>query len=306
MESSFYKKKNSEFFWCGPFLKSLLTFFYHIASVLSFVFCGILAPSLIEDQTRTPYLGQQSLNHLAASCVPLDSFLKETKERSQGGKKKNWNRKHKLGNGIRRRGEGRGALPGSLSQASPTCPPPGLHLKKVMHASQFHSQRECWITLCSSCLVLFQKAPSCSSLPFFPSYFVVDSEPCLIELSHWAPLPAMAAQPSVQRCLCWKLQERSWKEGVKERKEKWITWRERLYKVKEEGEKRKGKMKKKERWKKERRKKKARKRGRGIKPFHGVDCRSSSPANYSISCSPISIWIICLNLIQHKSWKTIP
>lgn len=31
--------------------------------------------------------------------------------------------------------------------------------------------------------------------------------------------------------------------------------------------------------KKERRKKKARKRERGNKPFHGVDCQSSSPAN---------------------------
>lgn len=156
--------------------------------------------------------------------------------------------------------------------------------------------------LCSSCLVPVQKAPSSSSLPFCLPIFVLILN--LIELSHWAPLPAMAAQPSVQRYLARNSKQEDGKEGVRERNEKWITWRERLYKVKEEGEKSKGKMKKKERWKKERRKKKVRKRERGIKPFHGVDCWSSS-ANYSISCSPISIWIIHLNLIQHKSWKKL-
>ena len=52
--------------------------FYFMFCVFGHGACGILAPSLIRDQTCTPYIGRQSLNHLTASCVPLDSLLKET------------------------------------------------------------------------------------------------------------------------------------------------------------------------------------------------------------------------------------
>ena len=78
---------------------------------------------------------------------------------------------------------------------------------------------------------------------FFPSYFCLDSEHCLIKLSHWELLPAMAAQPSVWDAFARNSKREAGKEGVRERKEKWIAWREREYKVKEEGEKSKGKIK---------------------------------------------------------------
>ena len=128
-----------------------------------------------------------------------------------------------------------------------------------MHLNSTH--RESAELLCSSCLVPVQKAPSSSSLPFCLPIFVLILN--LIELSHWAPLPAMAAQPSVQRCLARNSKQEDGKEGVRERNEKWITWRERLYKVKEEGEKSKGRMKKKGKSEKRRGGRKRRGRGRG-------------------------------------------
>ena len=67
------------FFWCGPFLKSLL-------NLLQYCFCFFYVlvfwpwgmwdlGSRTRDQTRTPYIGRRSLNHWTAREVPILSYL---------------------------------------------------------------------------------------------------------------------------------------------------------------------------------------------------------------------------------------
>ena len=168
----FIKKKNSGFFWCGPFLKSLLTFFYHIASVLSLVFCGILASSLIGIKPAPPNLDSKVLTSwLPAVSLWIASWRKQSKE-IKGGKKElkektqawQWNKEEGWG-----------------ERSTPWEPIPSLtHLPATRTAPQKGDARIS-IPLTKRVLnysmflrlVLFQKAPSCSSLPFFPSYFVL-------------------------------------------------------------------------------------------------------------------------------------
>ena len=171
-----------------------------------------------------------------------------------------------------------------------------------MQASQFHSQRECWITLCSSCHFRKHPAPVLFLFSFlFLSWFwtLPNRAQPLRTITCYGSSTISPEMPLLETPRK-KLERREW--GREKRSG--------LHEGKGSTKSRKKGKKARERWKgemkKERRKKKARKRERGNKPFNGVDCQSSSPANYSISCSPISIWIIRLNLIQHKSWKIIP
>ena len=67
------------YFWCEPFLKSLLNLLQY-ASALCFVFfwprCMWDFNSLTRGQTHTPCIGRQSLNHWTTREVPLRLVLK--------------------------------------------------------------------------------------------------------------------------------------------------------------------------------------------------------------------------------------
>ena len=62
------------FFWCGPFLKSLLNLLQYCFCFMFWFFdheAGRIFSSLTRDQTCTPCIGRQTLNHWTTREVPI-------------------------------------------------------------------------------------------------------------------------------------------------------------------------------------------------------------------------------------------